>query len=70
MTQEEIQNFINQYRSTLSIIETAVKIKLKELGQTQSHNITGIHQTAISEFIHNKRKFSPKLLFKISEKIF
>lgn len=70
MTQEEIQNFIAQYKATLIIIEHAVKNKLKELGQTQAAKDTGIHPVAISEFIHNKRTFAPKMLFKISEKIF
>jgi plasmid maintenance system antidote protein VapI len=70
MTQEEIQNFIAQYKSTLLIINNAVKNKLKEIGQTQAYKITGIHPTAISEFIHNKRSFAPKMLFKIAEKIF
>lgn len=70
MTQPEIQNFIVQYKSTLLIIENAVKNKLKELGQTQASIITGIHPTAISEFMHDKRIFAPKMLFKISEKIF
>lgn len=70
MTQKEIQNFIIQYKSTLSIIEEAVKNKLKEIKQKDACALTGLHQVAISEFIHGKRIFAPKMLFKISEKIF
>ena len=70
MTKQELQNLIATYKLTLELIENAVKTRLIEIKNKQAAEILNMKKNTISMFTNNKRKFAPKMLFKIIEKIF
>ena len=70
MTRYDIKYLIINYTTTLEMIENAVKDKLIEIGNKKSAEILDMKKNTISMFTNNKRKFAPKMLFKIVEKIF